>query len=359
MRSILFSFLGGLLILLPSVITAHNGPVSGKYTKEKTIKREFDVAPDALLKIQNSYGNLNLTSWSENRILIEVHIKTSGNNQEKVLRKLDGITVSFEGTRTEVSARTQFPRAQWGWGGNSGVSMQVDYTIKLPHTNNVDLNNDYGGIVLDRLDGQARISCDYGRLDLGELNGNDNYLNFDYTSKSNIAYLKNGQIKADYSGVTIEKAGNLTLHADYTQTTIVSLESLQYSCDYGNLEVSEVKQIRGTGDYIGVKIGTLSGSLDINADYGSIRIGKVAGTAGDLKIRSNYTGIKIGYDSNINFDFDIQTSYGNFKGKDQVQVKTSNERSSQANYNGYYGSPGSGKTISIISNYGDISLNKN
>ena len=116
--------------------------------------------------------------------MIEVHIKTNGNNEEKVQKKLEQISIDFEASRSSVFAKTKFEsnRTTWGWNSkNSNVNMQINYTIKLPVKNNVHLNNDYGTILLDRIDGHAKINCDYGRLEIGELRGRNNQLNFNYT----------------------------------------------------------------------------------------------------------------------------------------------------------------------------------
>lgn len=363
MKTILFKYAIILFLGLPLVMTAHVDPLSGKYTKEKTIKKEFNVNSDALLKIDNSYGNLNITSWNENRVLIEVHIKTNGNNEDKVQQKLDEITVGFDATGDMVSAKTIFDKNGdswgWNWGKSNNVNMQINYTIKVPVKNSVNLNNDYGGIMLDRIDGHAKINCDYGRLEIGELHGRNNQLNFDYTSGSSIGYMKSGEIKADYSGFTIKKAGDLIINADYTNSTVNQMENLQYSSDYGNLEIGEANNISGKGDYINVKLGTIHGNLDIKADYGSIRIAKMAEDAGNLDITSDYTGIKIGYDPSYNFDFEIRTSYAGVSGKDDFEINISTEKSSDKYYKGYYGKPNSGKKISITSDYGGISFSKN
>ena len=67
-----------LLWLVPLSCFSNNDMPRGKYTKEKTIKKEYKVNLEALLKIDNSYGNLNITSWNQDRVTIEVHIKTTG-----------------------------------------------------------------------------------------------------------------------------------------------------------------------------------------------------------------------------------------------------------------------------------------
>ncbi len=362
MRIVLYKYVAVLFFIAPVILAANDGILKGKYSKEKTIRKEFDVNSNALLKVNNSYGNLNIISWNENRILIEVHIKTGGNNEEKVQKKLNDITVEFEASNNEVSAKTIFDKnkSSWGWSwGNNNVNMQINYTIKLPVKNSVHLDNDYGNIVLDRIDGHAKINCDYGRLEIGELHGRNNYLNFDYTSKSSIGYINSGEIKADYSGFTVEKAGNLKINADYTSSTIYQMDNLQYSCDYGNIEVREVNNVDGNGDYINVKLGTVHGNVDINADYGSLRISEMAEDAGNLNISSDYTGIKIGYAPEYHFDFEIRAEYAGVSGKDDFEINISTEKSSNRYYKGYYGSSNSGNHVTINSEYGGISFTRN
>lgn len=346
--------------MIPLASTASDGKMNGRYTKEKTIKKEFNVKPDALLKISNSYGNLTLTSWNEDRVLIEVHIKTSGNNEEKVQDKLDEIIVEFEGNSGLVSAKTIFDanrgRWNWNWGGRNNVNMQINYTVKMPVKNNVHLSNDYGNIILDRVDGHAKISCDYGRLEIGELRGRNNQLSFDYTSKSSFGYVNSASISADYSGFTIEKAGDLNINADYTNATVRQMENLAYSSDYGSLEVEEVNNIQGRGDYINVKLGTVHGNVDIAADYGSLEIRKMDANAGNMTINTDYTGVDIGYSPQYKFDFEISTEYANVRGRENFEVNISQEKGSERFYKGYHGSSNSGNTVSIRSDYGGITF---
>lgn len=362
MKTLLFKYLLIALLIVPVTGQASNGKLKGKYTKEKTIKKEFDVNTEALLKVSNSYGNLTLSSWNENRVVIEVHIKTSGNNESKVQEKLDKITVDFEASSDMVSAKTIFNKDKgwgWNWGKNNSVNMQINYIIKLPVKNRVNLNNDYGNIMLDRIDGHAKISCDYGRLEIGELHGRNNELKFDYTSKSTIEYVRSAKISADYSGFTIQKAGDLYISADYTNYAIGEMQNLEYSSDYGKLDVEEAYSVQGNGDYINVKLGTIHGNVDINADYGSVSIKNMAEDAGNVSIRSDYTGIKIGYDPMYNFNFEITTEYAGVSGKDDFEINISKEKSNDRYYKGFYGSENSENMISITSDYGSISFTKN
>jgi len=351
-----------LSMLLPLAAVSNDGHLNDRFSKEKTIKKEFRVNSDALLKVSNSYGTLTLTSWNEDRVVIEVHIKTSGNNEDKVQEKLNNITVDFDASPGMVSAKTIFDANKrgwnWGWGRRNNVNMQVNYTIKLPVKNNVHLSNDYGNIILDRIDGHAKIKCDYGRLEIGELRGRNNELSFDYTSRSRIGFINSGSISADYSGFEIEKAGNLNINADYTNATIKQMGHLDYSSDYGSLEVNEVDNVKGRGDYINVELGTIHGNVDVSADYGSLDISQLAADAGNVSIRTDYTGIKIGYSSAYHFDFEITAEYADVRGRDELEVNISQEKSHERYYKGYYGQSNSGKNVSIRSDYGGISFTK-
>lgn len=360
MKTLLYKFTLLLIIALPIATMANNDKMKGRYTKEKTIKKEFNVSANALLKINNSYGNLNITSWNENRIAIEVHIKTNGNNEEKVLRKLNSISVDFEASNSAVSARTIFQKNNWGWNwGNNNVNMQVNYTIKLPIKNSVNLSNDYGNIYLDRIDGHAKISCDYGRLSIGELRGRNNELRFDYTSKSTIEYMNSGEIHADYSSFTVEKAGDLIIDADYTNSTVLQMNNLEFSSDYGNLEIGEATNIKGDGDYVNISLGSIHGDVIISADYGSISIKNMEEDAGNININTDYTGVKIGYDSNYNFNFEITTEYAGVSGKGDFEISISKEKSTEKYYKGYHGTLNSGNEVNISSEYGGVSFHKN
>jgi len=346
------------LLLFPALLFASDG--KNKYSKEKRINKEYAVNNDALLKIDNSFGNVDIVTWNENRIVIEVHIITHGKNEEKTQKRLDAIDVNFTATASAVSAKTIFNKnGKNSWfSNNNNTSMEINYTIKMPVTNSLDLSNDYGAINLNKLEGHAKISCDYGQLIIGELMAENNSLNFDYTSKSTIGYMKSGKINADYSGFTLDKAERLNLNADYTNTKIGEVNQINYNCDYGKITIDKVGSLDGTGDYISHRIGAVITSLDINADYGSIKIDRLLASVKNVIIKSDYTGIKVGYDSDLNFNFTLNLQYASLSGEEDLTVQHSDKRNSSKKLSGFHGSENSGTIININSEYGGITLTK-
>ena len=353
------------LLLIPALVLANNGDLKGKYNKEKTLKKEFNVNANALLKISNDYGNLDITSWNENRVVIQISIKVSGNDEEKVIKKLESIDVEFDASPQIVSAKTIFNKQgnswwdKWTSGWNNNLNMKINYTIKVPITNSVDLNNDYGSITLDKIKGDAKINCDYGQIILGELLGKNNDINIDYTNNSTIGYIKNGKINADYSDFEIENSDYIDLNADYTQSKFKSIKNLTYNCDYGGIRIENGDKVVGDSDYVNTKIGVISKELRINSDYGSIEVRSLQPSFKNVKITTDYTSVSIGYENDCAYDFSIYASYGGVKLDESIQVQKKYVKDSKKEYKGHYGTSNSGNTIDITSSYGGIKLIKN
>jgi len=355
-----------ILFFAPIISFGNDGRMKGKYTKEKSLKKEFSVNKDAVLKISNDYGNLDITSWDQNKIVLEVSIKVNGNDEEKVIQKLGDIDVIFEATSQMVSAKTIFNKENKSWWskfsdnwGGSNLKMEINYTVKLPSTNHVDLNNDYGSITLDKINGNAKINCDYGQIILGELHGDENSINIDYTHNSTIKYMKRGKIIADYSDFTLEQGEEIFLNADYNESTVLNVKKLNYNCDYGSLKAGNIEVFKGNGDYLDTNIGSVKTSVDINSDYGSIDIINLEPSVKNVTIRTDYTGVYIGYDTNLSFDFVIRTSYGGINLDEDIDVLKKTRENSSKDYRGYRGEKNSGAIIDISSSYGGIKLRKN
>ena len=350
-----------IFMVLPMLSMANPIKKKWDYEKTKTIKKDFDVNADALLNIKNKYGNVDVISWDQNRIEIEVTITVSGNNESKVIERLSKIKVNFENSRSAVSAKTSIENNSKNW-YNSGNKMnyEINYKVKVPVTNSVDLNNDYGTISLNEIKGRAEINCDYGKILIGNLYHDNNSINIDYTSDSEIELMNGGIINADYSKFRVVKAKRIELNADYTDSVFENIEELNFACDYGNIEVESVNIIDGNGDYLTMRFGTIYKRLNIRADYGGIKVNKLKKGFERVDIHTDYAGIKIGLDNDISFDFIAKLSYAGFDFEgDNITYLKKVVKSSSNYFEGFVNKENSGSVIEISSEYGGVKLYKN
>lgn len=348
-----------LLFLIPFVSFGHTDPILMQ-EKSKTIKKEYSVSRDATVKITNKYGNINITTWNQNRVEITVVITVKGNSLSTIEKKLDDIDVDFNATSDIVSAKTIFEKSSssWSfWGNSKNVSYQINYTVKMPISNSVQLNNDYGNITLNEINGATDINCDYGKIILGDLNNSTNNIDLDYSSASNISFMKSGYINADYSKLTVDKTDNVKINSDYSNLNFGTANVVTYNADYGSITVDDVKDITGNSDYVSIQLGTVSQNLNIKADYGSIRIKELAKGFDKAEITGQYAGITIGTKSDNNFSFVLDLSYSSFRyNDDQVEMFKSIEKSSKKHYEGIYGKGKSSSKLIINSQYGGVNF---
>jgi hypothetical protein len=348
-----------LTFLLPLLTFANTGEENfkGKYTKEKTITEEFSVNSDAILKITNSYGAVHLTSWDKNTVAVEVVIKTNGNSEKKVTERLEQIDVEFSNAANMVSAKTKFnsgSKAWWKRNKRNSVNTVVNYTVKFPKNNVLDITTEYGTIYIDKATNKTLLSADYGSMEIGELLGENNSLNLDYCTDVSIAYMKSGRINADYSSFMINEAGNVSLNADNTKSEFGTVNNIEYNCDYNTLQIAQANNVQGAGDYLSLRLGTISGNVDLEADYGSIKIATMTNNAGNISIESEFAGIKIGYQPQYYFNFEFELDYASLKGEEPFEINKRIIESGEGYYEGFYGKNNSNNSIIINAEYGSI-----
>lgn len=350
-----------ILILFLVPLVASGTEHKGKYTKNKVINKVYPVNKDALLSVSNKYGYLNIVSGNSDQIEISVSITTNGDNEERVAERLKQINVEFGASADHVSAKTIIGKTSksWNWGRNNNINMEINYTIKMPVTNSVDLSNDYGGINLDKLEGTAKINCDYGKIVIGELLHANNSINIDYTNKSTIDYMKNGSINADYSTLHVEKTGIVKLNADYSHISFGMVGDLDYNCDYGDLKIENCTNVIGNTDYMHTTIGKLFGSGSFDMDYGSLKVKSLGEGFKKLNVDSSYSPIKIGINSSNTFNFEANLRYGSLKNTNGFTFNKEISKNTSKYYQGYYNNANSGSQITIDSSYGSVSFTNN
>ena len=330
---------------------------------ERVIHKSFPLLTNGTVSLSNSYGNLSLNHWDKAEVEIQVNIIVKGGNQERAEELLESISVDFEATNSSVSARTRLPNEtnswwkNWSFWGKNGVDYSIDYTVQLPLSAQVNLSNSYGSIFIDELDGKAIIRCSYGKLVAEKLHNQANKIDLQYSPGSSIEHFNAGEIEMDYSGITIETAERISLDADYSKCSFEHIDELDFEADYGSLSVGEITSLKGDADYLSIKVGSLSRALDVNMDYGGLKVEHILGSTEKVDITSDYSGIALGADPDWAFSFTIETEYAGFKTDFPLNYRKKIIESSDRYYEGNH--QNGNNTLTISADYGAVKLNQN
>lgn len=339
-----------LLLLLPGLCMAEG--VKGKYTKEKKLHKSYAVNADAHLAVANKYGNVYVTSWDENKTEIDVVVTVSGNNEEKVIQRLENIDVIFSGTKPLVNATTKI-----GSGNYNNISMEINYTIKIPKKGSIFLSNQYGGITIGTVNGKADIDCQYGSLTVDQLNNAANNIQLQYSDGKNINYINKAVMGCDYSGLVIKKINDLNVKTSYTDLTINDSDNVTFNSEYGDVKIKKAGKISGKSEYTGLRFGTVSSLLNITSEYGNIQVDNILKGTKNVSINSSYTNVNIKFSADYVYDFEFQLEYGNLNGSGGLTFSEKKEKDFRSYYKGYYRNSGVNK-VYIKSEYGNIVLGK-
>lgn len=343
-----------LLLLIPFLGFSND---DFNYSKQKSISKAYLVNSDAGINIDNSYGNIFVTTWNEDKIEIEVLIKVSGDSEKWVNQKLNAIDVSFIALKSMVTAKTVFENSISNNNGRNN-SFEINYTVKIPKNGPVILNNKYGNISTTNLFSTTDINCKYGKINLANLNGSFNKIHIDYCLESTIDYLKNGLVTSKYSELRIDRVVKIDLISDYSEIEIGDGGDIKYNNIYGSIKIHKVNTLDANGNYLSIDIGSITNQLKLSTKYSNLSIDAIQSKADRIAIAAEYTVVNIGFDSNYVFDFDVSVKFADFKYDNELNVSSKEETNYIKRVSGYFKKKGENK-ITVTSEYGNVKLYKN
>lgn len=351
-----------LFLLIPLLAFANTD--KKKHEKNKVIKKVFSVNSDAKVSLDNRYGNLNITTWDKNSVEIEVTITVQGDDLDDVQNRISSINVAFNASADFIEAKTILGDNKSSWSSwfkkSKNMNYKINYIVKMPKSNSVDLDNDYGNIYLDELEGSAAINCDYGKISIGNLLANDNDINLDYCSTSTINYMKSGGVNIDYSKLNINTSEEIRVNADYSTLKFEKAGSVDFNCDYGSISIDEANDIKGNSDYLSMRFGTVKRNLDIRTDYGSLTVKNLVKGFENVNIDAQYAGVRISVAPDVVFDFEIDLQYAGFsRDDDKIELFKSISKPTKKYYEGKFGKGNTNSKLKITSEYGGVSIKEN
>jgi DUF4097 and DUF4098 domain-containing protein YvlB len=163
------SYTWGLLLALVAG-NGLNASIIG--TPKAEFQQTYSLTPNGRVVIHNLYGDVRITAWDRDEVLVQAIKKSSDPKQ------LDDARIVVDSSSGLVSIRTQYA------GGDARRPASVEYRITVPRTANLEnvklvngglsisglegsikASSVNGSIQADRLGGQADLSTVNGRLD--------------------------------------------------------------------------------------------------------------------------------------------------------------------------------------------------
>ncbi|RXK58399.1 hypothetical protein ESA94_17320 [Lacibacter luteus] len=255
MNLVLKSFTGIVLLFLTLQATAQQNEQKHErkryeHVKERTVSKTYSSS-GATLNIENSFGDVTITTWNKNEIKVDVHIEASSSDKElaeKMFENLD-VTDSKDGNEIKFKTTTSKNKNNNINCKNCKVSMNITYSIQLPASVPLKIENSFGAISLPDYNGPVSLVSKFGSLTAGNLSSVQK-LEVEF-GKANLKNLNDANTTFKFSTVSIENMkGDNKVNLSFCSSSRIVIDndvtSLQLNESYSTVNLKPSSNFSGT-----------------------------------------------------------------------------------------------------------------
>jgi len=335
----------------------------------RSINREFGTTADGMTALYNKYGKVNVRTWPNNTVKIDITIVVRAKDQREADRTFDRVKVNFLSTPGYVKAETMIEPTN-DWFPNE-CGYEVNYEVWMPVGNQLDLKNKYGNSWVASMKGKLTAEIKYGDLRT-EAIYNDADLNISYGKVwmahannisgqvsyggLNVAEANDIQLDSKYSETKVDEAGKLRITSKYDDFTFGNLDELRVQTKYAVLRVNSTRTAYITAQYSDVDIATVHQTLDMDICYGSVDVTTLSRNFNDVNIVAKYTPVVLGVARGAHFSFDAEASNADVHYPSNATVKNRTDTGRLESVQGYLGESNAKSTVTARLTYGDFTI---
>ena len=202
------------LLNVPTLVKAHDDG-DYKVEKKKNYSKSYPLSGNDKIKLDNSFGEMKITTWEKNEVKVDVAITVRANTEETAQKLLDNIKIQDGKEGNGVYFKTNINNNKhWGnnhdddgdkkgKGKNHNTSMEINYTVYMPAGNPIEAANSFGPMIVPDLSGVAEITSKFGNLTCGKLSNNKE-LSVEF-GKATIKHINGGEVSIKFSDAEINK----------------------------------------------------------------------------------------------------------------------------------------------------------
>lgn len=341
-----------LLIFFGSITTGYS---RGKlHVESKVITKEFDnLSSTSTVSIKNKFGKVEVITWNENKVAIEVEITVKNKSGNKSKKMLEEITINFNSSTDLVEAVTKFEVKQGKTVINKNNQKEINYKIKMPITGNLKVRNSFGDVYVNHLLGETDLIVKYGSFRAGKLMNQKNKIELQFSKSGSIDFVKDANLELHYSDLEISKSENLKIDLEFSNLEIGQLDVITGDSRYDKLKITSVTDVRLKSQFSKISIGTVYKNILIDNAYGSFSIKLVDLDFEKIKIVNQFASVKIGFAPKASFNITANTVFASMNYPSSWNLNAI-ESSTKSAYSGTIN--GGRGVVSIKSEYGGVKL---
>lgn len=325
-------------------------------SQKRVVSFRSNTADVQKLSITNKYGRVHINTSDRNDISVEAEIIAHASTEAKAKSLLQGVDVQ-QYSKDKVMYLNTIITKQNTNRRNEYSGMEINYTVTIPKTLSVQVNNSFGDVYLATFTGSSDVNVSYGSVKLDQLLGNDNRLKVSFGSAV-ADYIRQGKLDFSYSTLRLQKAGVLDCKTDFSTLDLNDMKIINLNSRYDNIDINNIDVLRGKAAFTQISLDKLYEELDMNLQYcDNFEINEVNPKFKKIDLDSKFGSIDLDFDANVTFDLDTQFQFGDLRvDRDLVKMTVSERRLNNNTYKGVVGKGSPSGFVKIRSQYGDARI---
>ena len=283
------------------------------YSEKREQGKSFKLKSGTSIQIFNKYGNVNVLPWEKDSVRIDVSISAQSKQASKVVKILSTIDCEMTSTANSISARTVFydnSATFWkdvvSYAGqviNTSNNLQINYTVYMPVSNDIKIENKFGNVYMDNHSGNADITVSNGDLQARNFDGGLK-LKIEFGS-ANFQDAGDAQLSINYSDLTARKINKLNLNSRSSTIDMEETGAIEMVSSRDKLTVKSCNSLSGEASFSRIRINELEAMSTMNTKYGELRLNIIARDFRNINIKSEYTDIFLGFNPSDSYSMDL------------------------------------------------------
>ncbi|MBL7905129.1 MAG: hypothetical protein JNL22_08925 [Bacteroidales bacterium] len=350
------------LLLMPLLLASQT------FSEKREQSRSFRLKAGALVQISNKYGNVYIMNWDKDSVRVDVSISVQSKQPTKMMKILSSIDCEMVSSPSYLSARTVFHDnsatfwkdvvAYAGKVVSTSNNLQINYTVYMPSTNQLKIDNKFGNIYLDNQKGRADLTLSNGDLQARDFTG-DLKLNLEFGT-ANLQQADEASLNINYSDLFAQKIGKLTLVSRSSTIDMEEVGSLDVESVRDKITLKNCNSVTGDASFTRLRIGVLGTVCSLTTKYGELRINEVPKSFLNIFVKAEYTDLVFSVSPQASYALDLlydaKTALSITPSIDnQLKKETINAKYSTIKANGQIGKS-DGSQITLTAKAGSVAL---
>lgn len=352
MKKVLTKSFATLFIFLCSGILANAN--ADEWTEKVVVDKKFEINKNAKLIVDHEFGNIRCKNWDKNSISVKVTVRAKTTDAQKAEKIINNVIVDLSGSKDKVVLECELNQKKIG---NKNISVNIDVEIFMPRSISLELEHMFGTAHIESVSGPAKISCEYGSIEIESLDNTENDLEIMF-AEAQIKNINNGNLEIGYSQLEIQKSNTLSVESEYSDLSIDNVKSISLELDGGNVTIGHVNKLDIESSFSSLEIIDFTGSLTAKIEYGSLNIKSIDKDFSLIEIENSFGAINFNFSEGSAFSFNVEGEFLSFDyPKKHAKILHKNENNFTTTVKGVIGKSTDPKSsILIESEYGVVNF---